>query len=296
MRFLPSLDVLGGSPASRVVVAVAVGVALTCYVLTIGWTFAISLTASTFLPEWDFVGFARYERLFGSSRWQVAFANMFWFGIPFIAISLLVGTVLAILIDQNVQGEGLMRTVFLYPLALSFIVVGLIWQWVLEPNFGLQTAVRGWGWEGFTFDWIARSDRVIFTLVLAAVWHSSGLVMAIMLAGLRGVEREIWKATQVDGIPPWRVYVSVVLPMLRPMAMTCVVLLAISVVKSYELVVAMTDGGPGNASDLPSRFVMQTLFERENLSTGSAGAIVMMASVLAILAPYFILEMRSRRT
>jgi glucose/mannose transport system permease protein len=84
--------------------------------------------------------------------------------------------------------------------------------------------------------------------------------------------------------------------MLRPMAMTCVVLLAISVVKSYELVVAMTDGGPGNASDLPSRFVMQTLFERENLSTGSAGAIVMMASVLAILAPYFILEMRSRRT
>nr|WP_245398779.1 sugar ABC transporter permease [Oceaniglobus trochenteri] len=255
----------------------------------------MSFTSSTFLPDWDFVGIERYVDLFGSSRWSVAFANMFLFGIPFIFLALALGTFLAILIDQKVQGEAVFRTIVLYPLALSFIVVGLIWQWVLEPNFGLQTAVRAMGWETFRFDWMARSDRVIYTLVLAAVWHSSGIVMAIMLAGLRGVDGEIWKAARIDGIPTWRIYVSIILPMLRPMAMTCVTLLAISVVKSYELVVAMTDGGPGNSSDLPSRFVMQALLERANIGTGSAAAIIMMLSVLVILLPYFVIELRSRR-
>ena len=279
---------------AKAVISPTVLIMAVCFYGAILWTVYISFTRSSLVPNYDFAGFGQYIRLFGTARWHTAFTNMFIFGGLFIASSLGFGTLLAVLIDQKVGGEGVFRTLFLYPLSMSFIVTGLAWQWFFNPTMGLQSFVRGLGWDGFVFDWIVDRDRAIYTLVIAAVWHSAGLIMAIMLAGLRGVDHEIWRAARVEGIPRWRTYVSIVLPMLRPLLVTCVVLLAIEVVKGYDLVVAMTKGGPGTATDLPAKFVVDSTFERANIGLASAGAVVMLAAVLAALAPYLYVELSRR--
>lgn len=281
-------------PAAKAVLAPTVLIMAVCFYGAILWTIYISFTKSGLVPNYSFAGIGQYVRLFGTARWHTAFSNMFVFGGLFIVGALAFGTLLAVLIDQKVRFEGAFRTVFLYPLSMSFIVTGLAWRWFLNPTMGLQDFVRGLGWESFTFDWIVDRDRAIYTLVIAAVWHSSGLIMAIMLAGLRGIDHEIWRAARVEGIPRWRTYVSIVLPMLRPLIVTCFVLLAIAVVKSYDLVVAMTNGGPGNATDMPAKFVVDLTFERANVGLASAGAVIMLTAVLAALAPYLYIELGRR--
>jgi len=258
------------------------------------WTFYISLSDSSLLPSYGFVGFEHYVALWQNARWKIAYSNLFLFSGLYVVLAIIIGLGLAIAIDQRVRGEAIWRTIFLYPLSISFIVTGLTWQWVLSPTIGVQNFVRGLGWSDFVFDWIVRPDRAIYTLVFAGVWHQSGLIMAIMLAGLRGIDREIWRATRIEAIPTWRVYLSIVLPMLRPLLVTCVVLIAIAVVRSYDLVVAMTGGGPGYASDLPGKFVVDFAFERANIGQASAAAAVMLGSVLTVLAPYLYLELSRR--
>lgn len=247
------------------------------------WTLVVSFTSSSVLPRAEFVGFAQYVRLFQMDRWQTAYTNMFVFGGLYIACSLAFGTLLAIALDQGVRATSLLQTVFLYPIALSFIVTGLAWQWFLNPTSGLQDFVRRLGFQSFTFDWLSSSDHAVYALVIAGVWHASGLVMAIMFAGLGSVDGEIWRASRVDGIPRRTMYRRVVLPMLKPVAVVCVVLLAMDVVKSYELVVAMTGGGPGYSTDLPAKFVVDNLFTRANIGLASAAATVMLLSILLIL-------------
>jgi glucose/mannose transport system permease protein len=277
--------------AAKIALIPTILVMLGCYYASVTWTVYISMTRSFVLPIYSFVGSAQYERLSATPRWQVSYSNMFLFGALDIIGTLGLGILLAVLLDRAVRFEGIFRTIMLYPLSVSFIVTGLTWQWVLSPTIGVQQFVRGLGWEGFVFDWITQPERAIYTLVFAGVWHQSGLIMAIMLAGLRGVDREIWRAARVEGIPTWRTYVSIVLPMLRPLIVTCLVLIAIAVVKSYDLVVAMTNGGPGFSSDLPGKFVVDFEFERANIGQASAAATVMLGSVLAIISPYLYFEL-----
>lgn len=267
------------------VLAVAIG-----FYGTIAWTAYVSLTRSGIVPNYELAGFFQYARLFQTARWYTAMSNMVVFGLLFVLIALSLGTLLAILIDQKVRFEGVFRTIYLYPLSMSFIVTGLAWQWFLNPTSGLQSFVRHLGWENFTFDWIVDRDRAIYTIVVAAVWQFSGLVMAIMLAGLRGIDGDIWRAARCEGIPRWRAYVSIVLPMLKPMLVTCLVLLTVQVVKGYDLVVAMTKGGPGNATDVPGKFVVDMAFARANIGLASAAAMVMLAAVLAALVPFFYIQ------
>ena len=277
--------------AAKTVLTPTVLVMLVCFYGCAIWTAYLSVTRSAMLPNYQFAGFGQYIRLFATARWNVAWTNMFLFGVLDIVGTLGLGVLLAVLIDRQVRFEGAFRTIFLYPLSISFIVTGLTWQWVLSPTIGFEHFVRGLGWTNFVFDWITRPDRAIYTLVFAGIWHQSGLIMAIMLAGLRGVDREIWRAIRVEGIPAWRAYINIVLPMLRPLMVTCIVLIAIAVVKSYDLVVAMTNGGPGFASDLPGKFVVDFEFERANIGQASAAATVMLGSVLAIVAPYLYFEL-----
>jgi glucose/mannose transport system permease protein len=169
---------------------------------------------------------------------------------------------------------------------MSFVVTGLAWQWFLNPTLGLQKLVRDLGFQSFTFDWLVNQEMVIYTLVIAGVWQASGLIMAILLAGLRGVDEDLWKAARIDGIPTWRVYLSIVLPLLGPMVVTATVLLAVQVVKLFDLVVAMTRGGPGIASEVPAKFVMDHLFERNNIGLATAAATMMLVTVVAVLAPW----------
>lgn len=279
---------------AKVVLLPTVLVTLACFYGTSLWTVYISMTGSSMLPNYHFIGFDQYVRLFNTPRWDTAYANMAIFGVLMVVGTLLMGTLLAILIDSKVRYEGVFRTLLLYPLSMSYIVTGVAWQWVLSPTLGVQQFVRSLGWNDFTFDWIVQPERAIYTLVFAGIWHSSGLIMVLMLAGLRGVDPEIWRATRVEGISKAKAYLHIILPMLRPVILTCVVLLTTAVVKGYDLVVAMTGGGPGYASDLPGLFVVSTAFERANIGLASAGAVIMVVSIVAALAPYLYIELSRR--
>jgi glucose/mannose transport system permease protein len=273
--------------APHLALAPALLIALVAYCGGMGWTVWISFTKSRMLPSSVFVGLRQYRNLFSNIRWQVSAANIFIFGALFIIATLILGFILAAVIDQKVRGESLFRTIFLYPFSMSFIVTGLAWRWLLDPTLGVQQVAHNIGLTWFNFDWLVRPERVIYTLAIAAVWHASGLVMAIMLAGLRGVDLDIWKAARVDGIPTWRVYSFVVAPLLRGSFATATILLATSVARLYDLVVAMTSGGPGIASEVPAKFVMDYLFDRADIGLATAAATTMLVTVVVILAPLF---------
>jgi glucose/mannose transport system permease protein len=252
------------------------------YYGSILWTVGLSFTPSRILPVNRWAGFDMYERLFATQRWDVAYANLFIFGGLYISIGLLFGLLLAIALDQGIRGRNFFQTIFLYPIALSFIVTGLAWKWLLNPTTGLQDFVQGLGFEGFSLDLLSSPELAIFTLVIAGVWHSSGLTMVIIFAGLQSIDPEIWRAGRVDGIPKWRMYLNVVLPMLGPVVATCLVLLGMNVVRSYDLVVALTGGGPGFSTDVPAKFIVDHYFERSSIGLASAAATVLLLTVIAI--------------
>jgi glucose/mannose transport system permease protein len=276
--------------AATIAMLPALFIAVGVYIGTMVWTVGISFTNSKSIPVYDVFNMAQYERLFRTARWITSIHNIVIFGIFFILGCLIVGFLLAVLIDQRVRAEDTFRTIYLYPYSMSFIVTGLAWQWIMNPTLGVQKTMQDLGWESFQFDWAVSSQMSIYAVVIAGVWHGSGLVMALMLAGLRGVDQELWKASRVDGIPAWRVYISIVLPLLKPMIITSVVLLSISVVKAFDLVVALTRGGPGISSEVPAKFVMDHLFERSNIGLATAASTVMLITVLAVLAPWLYAE------
>jgi len=264
------------------------------------WTIFYSLTTSRVLPASDplgadWVGLGQYVRLFGDRRWQISVHNLALFGALTLAFVFVVGFLLAVLMDQKIRFENTFRTIFLYPFALSFVITGLVWQWMLNPAFGLQKSIRDIGWESFSFDWIANRKMVVYTLAIAAVWQGTGLVMALMLAGLRGIDEEIWKASRVDGIPKWRTYISIVIPMMRPVFVTALVIVAAGIVRTYDLVVAMTGGGPGLSSQFPTIYIYEYMFV-SNLSQGLAASTVLLVTVAIIVVPWAYFEFGRRRT
>ncbi len=256
------------------------------------WTVGLSFTPSRILPVAQWAGLDMYARLLATERWQVAYANLFVFGGLYIFFCLAMGILLAIALDQGVRARSLFQTLFLYPIALSFIVTGLAWRWLLNPTTGIQDFVRGMGFPDFTLDLLSSPELAIFTLVIAGVWHSAGLTMVILVAGLQSVDHEIWRAGRVDGIPRWRMYAHVVLPMLWPVVVTCLVLLAMNVVRSYDLVVALTGGGPGFSTDVPAKFIVDHYFERQSVGLASAAATLLLLTVAAMFALIAVLRRR----
>jgi len=256
------------------------------------WTGALSFTKSRLLPQWDFVGFLQYDKLFTNPRWDVALSNLVVFGILFICISLVIGLALAIFLDQKIKAEGLIRTIYLYPMAVSFVVTGTAWKWILNPGLGIEKLVRDFGFTDFEFRWLVDQEMAIYTIVIAAVWQSSGFVMAMFLAGLRGVDDSLVKAAKIDGASAWQSYWYVILPILRPVFFSAVVILSHIAIKSFDLVQALTGGGPGYASDLPANFMYTFAFNRAQMGIGAASAMIMLFGVLAILVPYLYSELR----
>ena len=270
-------------------------IVLVAYVGTVLWSLRVSLTNARTFPSDVYVGLAQYERLFQNERWLLSLNNLALYGLLFISLCMVLGLLLAVFIDQKVRGEGLLRTVFLYPYAMSFVATGLVWQWLLNPELGLQNAVQGLGFSGVQFDWIVDQDKVMYTIVLATVWQASGFVMALLLAGLRSIDAQIWNAARIDGIPTWQVYVFIVLTMLGESMATVFVLLLTATVKLFDAVVSMTQGGPGNASEVPAKFIMDHLFGRANLALASAGSVVLLLTVLALVAPLLYARSRHQR-
>ena len=261
----------------------------------IGWTAWVSLTRSRLMPRYEIDGFGQYARLFASPRWDVAMNNLFIFGGLFIAISMLIGLMLAIFLDQKIRAEGVLRTIYLYPMALSLIVTGTAWKWILNPGLGIQEMVRGWGFQNFSFDWLIRPEMAIYTVVIAAVWQASGFVMALFLAGLRSVDTEIIRAAQVDGIPTRRIYTAIIIPTMAPIFLSAFIVLAHLAIKAFDLVIALTNGGPGYATDLPATYMYAMAFSRGDLGQAAASAMIMMMVIFAIVVPYLYSELRPRR-
>ncbi|MFB8342051.1 carbohydrate ABC transporter permease [Brucella cytisi] len=259
------------------------------------WTVVYSFTSSKSLPMLNFVGFDQYTRLFSATRWHVSVRNLAIYGVLCMGFSLVAGFVLAALMDQKIRFENTFRTIFLYPYALSFIVTGLVWQWIFNPQLGLEKVIRDIGFDNFQMVILSSRTYVIYAIVIAGLWQMTGLVMVLMLAGLRNVDDEIWKAARVDGIPKWKAYLFIILPMMRPVLVTTVVLIATGIVKLYDLVVAMTNGGPGIASEVPAKYVYDFMFGWANLGQGLAASTVMLTTVLIILVPWTMLEYSRRK-
>jgi glucose/mannose transport system permease protein len=266
--------------------------ALLAYVGSVLWSIRISFSSSKLFPRDDWVGLDQFVRLFETDRWNVSVQHLGILALIYIVGVIVLGTLMAIFIDQQVKGESWFRTIFLYPYAMSFVVTGLIWQWLFNPNLGLQHAFRMMGWESFILDWTVRTDMVLYAIGLAMIWQGSGTTMAIILAALRGVDEEQWKAARLDGVSKPRYYLSVVLPQLGPAYATAFVLLAVALVRTFDVVVVMTSGGPGDASEVPAKFIVDHLFGRNNIALASAASVVMLVTVFTVLAP--LLYWRSR--
>ncbi|APX10734.1 carbohydrate ABC transporter permease [Tateyamaria omphalii] len=271
---------------------------LTALVVFVGgtaWTVLYSFTSSKLLPKLNFVGLDQYERLWSTRRWLISIENLAVYGFFSMIFTLLIGFTLAALLDRKIRGEDVFRTIFLYPFALSFVVTGLAWQWILNPDLGVQSVVRSMGWESFTFNPLNDPDIVIYGILIAGLWQGTGLIMCIMLAGLRGIDQEIWKAARVDGIGTVKTYVRIVIPMMRPVFITALVLIASGIIKIYDLVVAQTNGGPGISSEVPAKYVINYMFRAQNLGQGFAASTMMLLSVVIILIPWAYLEFGGKK-
>jgi glucose/mannose transport system permease protein len=278
----------------RLVIAPSFLVSLVFVYGFIAWNGALSFTTSRLLPRWQWAGLTQYQALLASERWWLACRNLALFAALFISLSLAIGLVLAILLDQRIRAEGALRTIFLYPMALSFIVTGTAWKWMLNPGLGLEQVMHQLGFSGFTFDWLVREDRAIYTIVIAAVWQSSGFAMALFLAGLRGIDDAIIKAAQIDGASLPRIYWRIIIPTLRPVLFSTVIILAHIAIKSFDLVIALTSGGPGFATDMPATFMYSMAFTRGQIGVGAASAMMMLATIAALVVPYLFSELRGR--
>lgn len=276
----------------RLVVAPTVVCSLVFVYGYILWTAVLSFTPSRLLPNYEFAGLSQYERLFANERWWQALTNLGLFGACFIFVCLAVGLLLAVLLDQKIRAEGFIRSIYLYPMALSFIVTGTAWKWMLNPEFGIEKLVRDWGFANFKFDWLIDPEMSVYTVVVAAVWQSSGFVMALFLAGLRGIDDSIIKAAQVDGASMPTIYRRIIIPSLRPVFFSSFMILAHIAVKSFDLVMALTNGGPGFSSDLPATFMYSFAFTRNQIGLGASSAMMMLMIVVAVIVPFMYSEMR----
>jgi glucose/mannose transport system permease protein len=277
----------------------AIPMMLTVIVVFVGctlWTVIYSFTDSKLLPSQNFIGLAQYQRLFTTDRWNASITNLAVYGVLSLIFAFVVGFILAVLMDQKIRFENTFRTIFLYPFALSFIVTGIIWQWILDPGLGLPKLLQDWGLPGGGVSLLGNQNTVLIALVIAGLWQGTGLVMVLMLAGLRGIDGEIWKAARVDGIPAWRTYLFIVIPMMRGVFITTLVIVASGIVRVYDLVVAMTHGGPGFASEMPAKYVYDFMFQRSNLGQALAASTVMLVTVFIFLVPWALIEFRQKRS
>lgn len=259
------------------------------------WNGYLSLSASRLLPNYEFVGIEQYVRLFESERWWVALTNLGIFGGLFLFFGMAIGLLLAILLDQKIRAEGALRTIYLYPMALSMIVTGTAWKWILNPGLGIEKVVQGMGFADFQFDWLINPEKAIYTVVIAGVWQSAGFVMALFLAGLRGIDDSILKAAQIDGASLPRIYWRIIVPSLRPVFFSTLMVLSHLAIKSFDLVMALTAGGPGFSTDVPATYMYTMAFTRGQIGLGAASATVMLATVAAIVVPYLYSELRAKR-
>jgi glucose/mannose transport system permease protein len=275
-----------GGALTELAIWVPLAIAAGHVVVFTAWTTWVSFTASTLMPDYSWIGLRNYYSVTRTANFQIAYVNLVIFGLGSVLLTMALGLLLAILLDQRVRGENVLRTIFLYPLAVSFVVTGTVWSWLLNPGLGIQKLVHDLGWTNFRFDWLVQSDKAIYTVILAGVWQGAGFAMALFLAGLRSVDGDLIKAAQIDGAGPWRTYRRVLLPTIWPIFIAVFVILLQSAIKTFDLVRALTGGGPGISTMLPTLVVYDFMFQRGELGRGSAAAVLMLLALVVVLVPY----------
>lgn len=260
-----------------------------------GWTFYISLSDSTLLPSYNFRGFDNYVSLWENRRWGVAYSNLFFFAAFYVTCAMAVGLLLAVLIDQRIRAESFWRTIFLYPLAVSFIVTGTVWQWLYNPTSGIQFLVNSWGFTDFHFALTTDRKNAIWAIIITGIWQSAGFSMALFLAGLRSVDPDIIKAAQIDGASWFRTYRKVILPTIAPIFLAVAVVLLQFAIKTFDLAVALTNSGPGISTTFPATFVYDLMFQRGEIGEGAAAAMMILAALAVVLIPYSLYLVWRRR-
>lgn len=258
------------------------------------WTVLVSLSASKMVPDFTWVGLENYWKLWRFGPWRLAVGNFLVFSVLYVAIGLALGLLLAILIDQRIRAESLWRTFFLYPIALSFVVTGVVWRWIMNPTIGVERFVRDLGFSNFEFAWISDERFVVYTLVIAGLWQVAGFVMVLFLSALRGVDSEIIKAASLDGARPWRIYMSIVVPSIWPVFLSAGAILVGMALKTFDLVIVMTQRGPGSASEFPATFMYDMAFRRNQLGIGSASAVMILLAALIIVLPALLIGAPNR--
>jgi glucose/mannose transport system permease protein len=248
------------------------------------WSMVMSLTPSKVFPDMTFVGLRQYLRLFNDDLWILSMRNLLIFAGGSIG-SLVLGFLLAVLLDGKNLGERIFRTVYLYPMAVSLIITGLVWKWLFNPSMGLQQFFRDLGLTGFNFNWVGEKSQVMYAIILASVWQSAGFYMVLSSAGIKGIDTEIWQASRIDGISKLRMYIEVIIPMMKFTFLTCFVLISIGAVKAYDIIVAMTNGGPGGYSNMPSYYIVTMYVTRQNIAMGASGSTILLLLVIACIIP-----------
>ena len=266
----------------------------------IGWTGFISLTKwADLLPDYRWNGLANYVRLFGSDeRFRQTLLNNTIFTIFFISACLGLGLLLAIILDRKIRGEGLFRTIFLFPMAVSFIVTGVVWRWILNPGTadrvtGINQLFDNVGLGFLKWDWFLDRQWGILAVVLAAVWQMSGYTMAMFLAGLRAIPDDLREAARVDGASESDVLWHITLPLLKPILVSSVIILGHISLKIFDLTSAMKVGGASKPGDVPGYYMYETTFRGNNFARGAAIAIIMLVFVAVLIIPYLISTFRS---
>jgi glucose/mannose transport system permease protein len=273
--------------APQVALMPALTITVVAFVWAIGWTVYMSFTQSRRFPDYAInpeKWADQYYRLFNNDGWYVALGNLLILALGS-ALAILIGFILAVLVEREKVGEGVFRTIFLYPLAISLIVTGLVWRWIFNPSLGVEAFLQGLGWESASFNWLAETRTAMYGIILASIWHGLGFYMALMLAGLKSINTEIWSAARLDGVGVWRLYTEIIIPMMKFTFLTCAILLSLGVVKAFDIVVAMTNGGPGTSTWTPAYFAINAYSTRSNIGFASAAAVIMLLITLAIFVP-----------
>jgi glucose/mannose transport system permease protein len=272
-------------------------VTLIAFIGAILWTAYLSLTRSRRLPEYE-INWSEWgrqdQRLFNDDAWLISLQNLIVLGLGS-ALAIVFGFILAAMIDREKRGESIFRTVFLYPLAISLIVTGAAWRWMFNPELGVEHFIHSIGLTWVNASWLARPETAMYGVILASVWQSAGFYMALMLAGLKSINSEIWSAARLDGVGLFRLYTEIIIPMMKFTFVTCAILLSLGVIKAYDVIVAMTNGGPGQSTYVPAYFTIQALSAKGNLGFASAAAVLMLLITAVIFLPLVLLTAWQQR-
>jgi glucose/mannose transport system permease protein len=268
----------------------------------IGWTGYVSLSNwNDILPDLSFAGLKNYIAIFETFRFQSDLRNMIFFTIFFILIVVALGQFLAVLLDQKIKGESIFRNIFLFPMALSFVVTGVVWRWVLTPQSGINLIFKHLGWG--TSKWYTDTTVIpgthisliefglplaLISVIIAAVWQMTGFSLAMYLAGLRGIPEELKEAARIDGANEWQVYFKVILPQLKPITFGVIVMMLHISLKIFDLIYTMTGPGSNFVTDMPAVNMFEETFKGNFYAQGAAIAIVMLLIVAIFIVPYLI--------